>query len=524
MAFLPTGAREDEPPPLSELLAHVHVRRRGARAVFALVFGAALLIAAILPAQYRATASIAVVPSPEFTVRQNAGSHAYTGGGLAFDQIMEAESAILQSDDLHEATIGRMVSVRPGVRGIVALYPDMDPAAQPFFVLRALHAAMRLMLSPWRDGPAGQDGPMDAALRRFAAALRVLPTKDSNVVTLNFTNSNAVMAAQALNAMLDRYAERRRRLYDDPQLAVARREADAMAEAVRQADRALSAFKAERGFSDYAAERDLLLRRRSQSAQTLADARATQAQSQARLAMLERQIAHLPVSAPLFVENDTDTRLVTIDASLVDLRGRLNAAREHYRDGSHLVTGLQTQIRAREGERTRMIQAGPASVVRSGRSPVLDPLLLSRAQAAADHEAAGAQAESVQGEIDAINASLRGLNADEEKLADLTRRRQAAEDGYASTSRAASEQSLTEAEDARRLANVRIIQPARVPMHQTATKLLICLAGLVVGGMAALAWLLARFVGSATFLTAPGLEYASGLPVLAVFREETLVS
>jgi uncharacterized protein involved in exopolysaccharide biosynthesis len=81
---------------------------------------------------------------------------------------------------------------------------------------------------------------------------------------------------------------------------------------------------------------------------------------------------------------------------------------------------------------------------------------------------------------------------------------------------------LSEAEDARRFANVRIIQAARIPPHETWTRLLICLAGLVLGGSAAGFWLMLDFAGRSTFLTAAGLEYASGLPVLAVFEKEAV--
>jgi uncharacterized protein involved in exopolysaccharide biosynthesis len=363
---------------------------------------------------------------------------------------------------------------------------------------------------------------MDRALRRFADALRVLPTKDSNVITVSFVHEDPALSARALNTMLARYADRRTHLYNDPQFSVAQREADAKARAVQQADAALAAFKAERGVSDYGAERDLLLKRKSQAEQSLADSRVLQAQSQARLAILDRQIAALPRSTPLYQENDTDERLQTIDDGLVALRGQLVAAQQHYRDGSHLVMSLKSQIAAKLAERAGMMQAGPPSVVRDGRSPALDPLLLSRTQAIADREAARAQEASVQPELDTIDTALHGLDADEARLADLTRRRAAAEESYASTSRAASEQSLSEAEDARRFANVRIIQAARIPPHETWTRLLICLAGFVLGGSAAGFWLMLDFAGRSTFLTAAGLEYASGLPVLAVFEKEAV--
>ena len=521
-------AADNNPAPIGEFLAHMHVRRRGARRIFGFIFGGALLLSAVYPAQYRASASIAVMPSPEFTVREDAGSHAYNSNSLAFDQIMEAETAILQSDDLHEATIHEFEDAVSGTKwqkGLMpgGLYPDLVPDQDPSPVSQAFHAGLRLILYPWR-GTSGTNGPMDAALRRFSSALRVLPTKDGNVITVDFLYPQADVAAHALNILLSHYAERRRHIYNDPQLAVAQRETAVRAAAVQDADRLLQQFKSDSGFSDYEAERDLLLKRRSQAADTSSDARAQQAQSQARLTTLDQEIAALPVVSNLFQEHDADTRMQTLDDNLVDLRGRVIAAREHYREGSHLLTGLESQIRERESERTRAANMADPSVMRVGRNPELDPLLLARAQALADRDAARAKANSIQQDVAAISMSLHGLDANEGKLADLTRRKEAAQEAYASSSRAASEQQLIEAEDTRRLANVRIIQSARVPQHQTATKLLICLAGLIFGLLTSLGWLVWRFLSEATFLTAAGLEHATGLPVLEVFELETSAS
>jgi uncharacterized protein involved in exopolysaccharide biosynthesis len=518
----------NDPAPLGEFLAHMHVRRRVARRIFVVVFGSALLLSAVYPAQYRASASIAVMPSPEFTVREDAGSHAFSSNSLAFDQIMEAETAILQSDDLHEATIrdfgdGPSGTKQQAGRMLGGLYPDLVPDVNPNPVSKAIHACLRLILYPWR-GTSGTDGPMDAALRRFARALRVLPTKDGNVITVDFLYPEANTAARALNILLSYYAERRRHIYNDPQLAVAQRETEVRADAVRDADRVLQQFKSQSGFSDYDAERELLLKRRSQAAQSSSDAHALQAQAQARLTVLDQEIATLPVAAPLFQEHDTDTRMQTLDDSLVDLRGRIVAARVHYREGSHLLTSLESQVRERETERTRAANMPDPSVLRAGRNPELDPLRLARAQALADREAARAQVDSIQQDTLAISMALHGLDANEGKLADLTRRKEAAQDAYASSSRAASEQKLIEAEDARRLANVRIIQSARVPQHQTATKLLICLAGLIFSLLTSLGWLVWKFVSQSTFLTAAGLEHATGFPVLQIFEMEPSVS
>ncbi len=65
--------------------------------------------------------------------------------------------------------------------------------------------------------------------------------------------------------------------------------------------------------------------------------------------------------------------------------------------------------------------------------------------------------------------------------------------------------------------NVRVIQPARTPQLPTWTKALICVAGFFMAALSAAGWLVFRFAGDSTYLTAEGLAYATGLPVLAVF-------
>jgi hypothetical protein len=67
------------------------------------------------------------------------------------------------------------------------------------------------------------------------------------------------------------------------------------------------------------------------------------------------------------------------------------------------------------------------------------------------------------------------------------------------------------------MANVRVIQPARPPQRQTLTRLLICLASLLLGALAVLLWFLVGYAMQPTFLTAEGLGYATDLPVLGVF-------
>jgi uncharacterized protein involved in exopolysaccharide biosynthesis len=495
--------------PFSEFMAHVRARRAMALKIYAAILATALLLAAILPPRFCATAKLAVLPAPEFTVRQDAGSRTLSSTAFAMDQVMKAETEILQSETLHADTLKAL--------GLVQLYPalDRDSAALPVRVIRAV---VRTLLSPWRVSP--PDSPasrMDSALTYFDSDLSVIPTKEANIIEVTFGNRDGSLAARAVNELLAGYAKRREQLYDDPQLGAVRRETDQLSEAVKACDAALSAFKAAHTIADYTAERDLLVRRQSDAGQALADALASEAEQQARVVALDREVTRIPHVISLFQENDTDTRLQTIDASLVDLRDQLATARVHYRDSSHKVSGLLTQLSAREADRQRLARNPLPSVGRVGRSPALDALLVDRARAATERAATAARLTILRNELGDIATRLVALNSEESALAALQRNKVVADAAYVNASQVLAEQRMTEAEDALRLANVRVIQPARTPLHAAPTPLLVALAGALLGGAAASLWCIAGIIIRPTLLTSEGLVQATGLPVLGVF-------
>lgn len=504
-------AADDEQPWLIELQAHLRANRRVALRLFGLVLLGFLLAGALLPPRYAAVAQLAVLPAPEFTVRQDAGSHALSTSALAMDQVMTAETAILQSDALHADTLAAL--------GVTRLYPGLDPAAKPGLLLPVLRALSHALTAPWRLAAADPQARLqDDALRRFTADLRVQPAKDSNVITVKLGNADPAMAALAVNTMLARYAARRHRLYNDPQLAVVRQETERQAQAVRDADAAFAAYKAAHGIADIATERDLLLRRRSETRTALAAAEAQRAGQQARGAAIAAAIAALPAMTALYAETDADTRVQAADVALADLRARIAQAAGQYRDGSRKMLAMQAELTAQETVRRRLLANPAPSQARLGRAPALDPLLLDQAHAAAEAAAADAAAASLRQELAGQDAALATLTHEETALAALARRKQAAEDGFAAASRVQDEQHMTEAEDALRMATVRVIEPARVPQRAVPLALYCAIAGLFAGAAVALGYLFAKYSWAGTVLTPEGLAAATGMPVFGVLQ------
>ncbi len=506
------AAAAEAVPSLREFIYHAHRSRVPALLAGGAVLSLALLAAAMLPPSYRATATLAVLPSPEFTVRAAAGSHELNASALALDQIMKAETEILGSDDLHRATIARI--------GAATLYPDIYAPAQRGLARRLLHAAAGVLLAPWRTATANEDAARDErGTRRFRHDLAVLPAKDANVISVMFDAPEGAVAASTLNTMLGLYAARRTSLYDDPQLTIVRREAEAGRHAVAAADDRLAAFKRDHAITDYESERDLLLRRRSQAEQAVQDTASAVGEHKARLDALTAQLATEHATIGIYTEQDSDIRLQGVNGGLEAARAKLAAAREKYRETSRMVTTLRAELAAHEAEQARLGRDATLSVVRQGRNPAIDPLRLDRAREVGELAAAHARQAAAQQDAARLTQALATLAGDEAALAGLQRQRASADETYRAASRILAERHLSEAEDASRLANVRVIQPAVPPQTPRATRLLVIAAGLLLGGATACGWVVAAFIRRPVFLTGDGLAAATGLPVLAVFSD-----
>ena len=505
MATLP-----ETPPSFREFACHLHAERGRAFWAFGLVFSIFLITAAVLPASYRATATLAVLPAPEYTVRSTAGSHDSNASALALDQIMTAESAILNSDELHGATLRTL--------GPATIYPDIFGPDRRSFLVRLVQGLVRAVASPWHVTPADPVAARDArGLRRFDSDVLVLPTKDANVITVSLDNPRPLLAAAGLNTLLDLYAARRTRIYDDPQVEIVRKAVVAGAAKAAAADQALAAYKRRHGLSDSGQQRALLLKRLDAAQSAMAEAAATRTEQQARVEAITQILRAEPANVPIFHEQDPDTRLLAVNASLQDLQARLAASRLRFLDTSRVVTSLNAQIGAENAEAARLGHDPAASVVRQGRNPNLEILRLDRARAGTELAAAAARFAAERAVAGDAQAQLDQLDTAEAGFLALQRDAAAAGDDFASASRILADRHLSESEDLLRLANVRVIQPATVPQIPRPIPLLLIGAGFVLGLIAAFCRVVSRFVLHPVFLTGEGLELATGLPVLAVF-------
>ena len=475
---------------------------------------ASLIIAACAPAHYKAIATLAVLPAPEFTVRPDAGSREQAATTLALDQVMKAETEILSSDDLHLAVLAEV--------GADKVYPG-STSRERSAASKFAHSTLDAIFSIWTAAPTDlAASKVEQELRRFRSDLLILPAKDSNIVAVSFTSKHPRQAATVVNTLLALYAIKRKQLYDDPQLDAIRREKAALEMQAADADRRLTAFRRNLDIYDFSIQRASLLQRESNSEQALADVSSLIAELEARTASISQYIHKEPASIDLYREADPDTRLQIAKTASQDIETRYAEAAERYTTGSRLLVRLRAQVEARRSAVQAMEKDQGASVSRRGRNLDRDQLKLDQQRALADLAAAKSRSRSLDAQCRELTRSLHDFDQGESALHSLEREKRSADENVSGINKLLSERHLTEAEDALRFANVRVIQPARVPQAAQPLAIYIVASGILIGLMAAGVWVTCVFVRREVFLSEQALADHFRIPVLATFSREVV--
>lgn len=483
----------------SDLRQHVvHRAGRGLRLAGA-TLALGVLICAIAPVTYRSDAVLAVLPAPEYTVREPAGTRESTNAALALAQMMSAETALLASRDVAAQTIRDI--------GIRTAYPELS----------APKSGIGTMLRLWfaADATAGSS-PIDAAADTLLRRLRIVPARDSNVISISLRDSRPAMAPILLSALLNAYSRHRQIVYNDPQLDIVEHELKHAERAAADAANRLAAFRQDRALIDVATERNLLLRQRDSLTTSLMESDARAAGLRKRIVTLQRQTKELPRSATLYADYD-DAALTKQDDRLMDLRDRLAAVSTHYKDSSSAVRRLRLEIATLLRQRTALRSDPAAKTERIGPPPEHETIAIDITRSQADIADAEGHSASIRRSLWITAQSLKQLEASEVEEQTLLHGQQSADTALAAAQRVFAERRMTEAAEQIRTARVRVLQTPSLPRAAMPLRLMISVFFIALSCVAFLIYTVGDYILNPVFYSVDTVTTASLLPVLAVF-------
>jgi uncharacterized protein involved in exopolysaccharide biosynthesis len=434
----------------------------------------------IMPPRYDAKATLLVLLSSDYTFRPGAGSEQQINAILDRESFLQSEAEILKSPLLAREVIHEI--------GLGVLYPRY---LEPPSLLARIRSAVNNDVAAFKTAvglkviPPAPLSPEGEAIEEFDRALSATPDKEGSTIGVEFRHTNPEVAARAVNDLIKLYLQRRADLYRDVEATIVDTQASDLHVKLDQAAQAYAAFKASAGISDFATQQQILLRQQGDISMDLKKAGISVAQSHSRLAVLDRQLANTPAEVSL------------------------------YRDSRHLNYG------AASAEPEQRIQpsrgaGGPntPAVVRVGRNELFDKLSYDRSQVTQALQAAEARYAADQKDLVAITTSLDDLDAKEVQLQSLQRNQLLLSDAYDNAVKSLNGRRLLEAVDARKTANVRVIQPADVPLSETPIRKLVLAAGLALTLVVAVAVALVSALLRRGYLTPEAIEHDLGLSVL----------
>lgn len=492
------------------------------RRILAVSFSILFLIGTLaltMKKQYEAAASLIVLLGTEYTYRPSAGEQATANAVLEREQILRTEVEILGNANLHREVLRKI--------GLERAYPDL---LKPPGSLARLRAAVTSVLDRMivdsgvrrtEEENAGEqaDQTLELALASFNSQLSLQVAKTGSTIGLGFTNPDPQVAADILNTLAAMYLDLRRKLFGSTQSSVVSEQVQQLRQQLEQTDRRLTEFKARNNIANFQTRREIVLREQGDLEKEKKEAESLLDQNAARIAALEGQLAKLPPEIQSSRSTEVDARATPLRTSLEQLLAKRSELLTQYRADSAAVRSVNEQIAARQAELASSRGDRSTSGFIFAQNPLWANISSDLFRAQGELRAAEARLAQATVHTAEVANHLRDLNRLEEKLQDLERARQIADDSFRSASKVFEDRRLIESVEAQKQASVRLLQPALVPTMPKGTRRLILLAGIALSLVgAAITALLSNYFRP-YYLLAESLERDAGIAVLATVAE-----
>lgn len=417
--------------------------------VFSLIVGVVTAYALRLDPIYIARSTFLVKIEREYLLRPEVGNNAPMMS-LGQEGIINAIE-ILRSRELTEKVISQM--------GVPTIYPDI--ATKP-------HKNML---------------PMDVAVKRFEKRLAVEAVNRSNVIKVSLEHENPVVAAAAVNLLVELYKDKHLKVFSEPHSVYLEQQLADYANKFRESENRLESFKRTTQIYSLEEQRNLLSTQRIELDTALKAGANSISELQGRVAVLRSQLSDVTSDA---TDQERETSIHDAKSKQIGLAGSFLKEQE-------LVAKRKARLE----------------------NPLYLELRKALLAAEADLKAQTPKAEAIKSQMRSLDHALGSLNVNEQRLADLIREKTVAEKNYLSYRERAEESRRLDDMNRLKLANISIIQPATPPGEPSKpNRLKMILLGILSGTVLGVGSAFASEYRAKTLCTPEQVERFLGVPVL----------
>ena len=447
-------------------------------AVFVPIFVIGLALAMLLPRTYTSTSRLLVSLGDEYVYRLSVGQ----GGNASLvspevEALARSEISLLASPVVAKAALEKVT--------LKKAYPALARSCKPEMCERMGIAAV-------------------------AENLKAGGAPKNLVIVAQFEHKDAAISAEMLNAIVDAYLKYRADVFTDNRTDSFREQRERFERDLAAEDEAIRTYLLENNLTNLAAESETLRQLYQAASNELLNAQSRLRQSEAQLSNYRWQLETIPPEQDLFVD---DSSRQTLSALKLEREEKLL----RYREGSRMIQDLDKRIA--QSAAFLGSREGPGGSVRRGPNPLYQQVEAAIATLRSEVQALRSKETELKSQIAAFEVRQRRILALEPNLQEMQRSREVAERAVrAFADREVEERARNELTQ-RSVNNIRLLEPATVPVKGASLKVPAAILALLFAGFTALVAGLMRTFTRAGFATAGSVERTLGLPVLATIRK-----
>lgn len=402
--------------------------------------GIAYYLTKDLKRTYSGDASILVQLGEEYVY--NPVGQASNGGGLmtTIDTITLTEAGLMQNDELIARVINRMTS---GNGSVTSAQAEKRFAKSEY---QKINAAKRN----------GNNRDLQDAIMKLrnsvASSYYVSPRPKSSIIDVSYKHENPDVAVEAVNAFVDEYLSFRREVFVEGSSELISERRVATEEQLNSNERAIARFLKKNNVGDFVSEQNGLRERTEDLKASLNGTRASIAETEAALALVEDQLRQTPVTIDLYRDDRASQRVSQAELELGQLLAK-------YLPTSDPVRQKQTEL-----NELRALQSSYGGKASGGRrvgpNPTHQALTTRRNALAATANSLREREFTQQRQLNSADSKIRKLTALTPEYENLLRERSTLEARLTSYN-AKEQEALVDAQQAEaRAENVTVISRA----------------------------------------------------------------
>jgi uncharacterized protein involved in exopolysaccharide biosynthesis len=421
-------------------------------ATVAVVMGGTFLVTPT----YESEALLLVKYGREYLYRPELGEREAIAMGVNKDRQLaqlNTEIAILRSRELARDVLSQL--------GVEKLYPSLQQQAG-----------------------AGAEVP-PAAVERLMANVAAWSMKDSDVIRVRFSHFDPKIAAEGMNVIVDKYLAKHLTVFSDSATTafLEQKVAEARKE-LQLAEDKLKAFQVRTRSFSADEQVGALFRQRDELEAKRKAARSQVAGLEKRLAYLHAEKQKLASDVSRFSSEETKA-VGDARGQLLELQLQEQKLLATFSENSRAVQNVRGQIRLVE----EFLAQQRATVGQGQFGDDLEKQIIGTQAELRFHQA---QAETLGGQVGALEKEIDSLTQSSAEYRELVRDREAAEKSHAIYTKKLEEFRASEEMDRQKIANISVIQAASVPIAPVSpNKRLNLLVGLMLGFGIGVGWALA---------------------------------